>query len=382
MQGFIVLAAGIAASVAIFHAASLPFAWVAFLWSAIFVHTALRRAKRGRGALWFNGAVALFLLGGYELFLWWGQQDSGQIHYAESYTESHEILGYAPRKGQTAPSTRRRGAETEYEVVYTIGEDGLRITPQAASGTPCVLFFGDSITFGEGVDDDESLPYRVGLALGERYRTHNFGFHGYGPHQMLAALERGLVDEVAACRPRYAFYLAIFDHVSRAAGLRSWDPHGPHYVLDQGEVVYGGHFDDGALLPAPVRKLLEKSLIFQRLQERASDVDADDVALFVGIVDAARDRFEHRYPGSEFHVLQWGDSEGLAGSAWQQLRDRGIRVHGYFEMLPDAARDAQQYAISEHDLHPNARAHELLASYVAGVVAASEHSRPERGSEE
>ncbi|HEX2451104.1 MAG TPA: hypothetical protein VHJ69_08180, partial [Gemmatimonadales bacterium] len=81
MQGFIVLAAGIAASVAIFHAASLPFAWVAFLWSAIFVHTALRRAKRGRGALWFNGAVALFLLGGYELFLWWGQQKSGQIHY-------------------------------------------------------------------------------------------------------------------------------------------------------------------------------------------------------------------------------------------------------------------------------------------------------------
>lgn len=382
MQGLVLAALGVAVAVGILYAAPLPFAWVAFLWSAILACFAFRPPHRAHAALWFHGAVALLVLGGFEVYLWWGQQDRGQVDYSDGYAESHEILGYAPRKGQIVRSSRHRGSETEYDVTYTIGADGLRITPPAADGAACVLFFGDSITFGEGVEDDEALPYRAGLALGERYRTYNFGFHGYGPHQMLASLEHGLVDEVIGCRPRYAFYLALFDHVSRAAGLRSWDPHGPHYTLDDGTAVYRGHFDDGALLPAPLRELLEESLTFQRLRERAGDVDADDVTRFVGIVAAAREQFERRYPDSEFHVLQWGDSEGLAGSAWQQLRDRGVRMHGYFEMLPDAARDARQFTISEHDLHPNPRAHALLARYVAGIVEASERSRQERASGE
>lgn len=48
-----------------------------------------------------------------------------------------------------------------------------------------------------------------------------FGFHGYGPHQMLSALESGLARSIADCDTRHVIYLALVEHVQRSAGLPS-----------------------------------------------------------------------------------------------------------------------------------------------------------------
>ena len=88
------------------------------------------------------------------------------------------------------------GGETLYAVVYSVDKRGLRVEPPLAPGhgDRCVLFFGCSYTFGEGVNDAETLPYRTGVLAEGRLRMINFGLHGYGPHQMLAvraAVRRG-----------------------------------------------------------------------------------------------------------------------------------------------------------------------------------------------
>jgi hypothetical protein len=54
--------------------------------------------------------------------------------------------------------------------------------------------FGCSFTFREGVEDREAMPYLVGEL--SKYIVYNFGFHGYGAHQMLSALEYGIVDRI------------------------------------------------------------------------------------------------------------------------------------------------------------------------------------------
>ena len=80
---------------------------------------------------------------------------------------------------------------------YTIGPNGLRVSPpyEEVADVPCALFFGGSFTFGTGVEDDEALPYVAGILSEGKYRVYNFGYRGYGPHQMLAALESGLRSE-------------------------------------------------------------------------------------------------------------------------------------------------------------------------------------------
>ena len=75
----------------------------------------------------------------------------------EGYTHPDDMLGYAPDPGKRVTARKLHGNTALYDVTYTIGTDGLRVTP-SAPGTPvarCVIFFGDSVTFGEGVNDDE-----------------------------------------------------------------------------------------------------------------------------------------------------------------------------------------------------------------------------------
>ena len=43
--------------------------------------------------------------------------------------------------------------------------------------------------FGEGVNDDETLPAYFSADLGYQANVVNLGFHDYGPHQMLRSLE-------------------------------------------------------------------------------------------------------------------------------------------------------------------------------------------------
>jgi hypothetical protein len=88
---------------------------------------------------------------------------------------------------------RRSDGRVVYDVLYTIGADGLRPTP-GNPRAPAFLFFGDSCTFGEGVEDDETMPVAFARALDVPANVRNFGFHGYGPHQMVRELEVGRVD--------------------------------------------------------------------------------------------------------------------------------------------------------------------------------------------
>jgi hypothetical protein len=365
----LLLAASLAASAwALGHLAT-PVPWVFLIWFAFLCEAAWRARSAARRAAWLYLATIPLALGLFEGYLAWGRGPRDQISYSDGYTVRDEVLGYAPRRGQASRSIKRHGDQVLYDVVYTIGANGLRISPPAPDAKACLLFFGDSITFGEGVNDREAFPYRVGVQTAGRYRVYNFAFHGYGPHQMLAALESGRVDEVIGdCRPDHIFYLTLFDHVSRAAGVRSWGRHGPRYELRGGRLERVGHFDDGDLLPPRVMQQLEGSLIVQRLLDRPGAIGAADVRRFVAIVAAARRLVETRYPGARFDVLQWGEGEALAPMAWAGLEKAGIRLHRYREILGDGADHPERYVLSPYDLHPNALGHQVIADYVVRLL--------------
>jgi hypothetical protein len=79
-----------------------------------------------------------------------------------------------------------------YDVKYTINQYGLRQVSTPPNGRPSdeskpIFFFGDSFTFGEGVNDQDTLPQQFSVLSG--LRAVNFGVHGYGPHQILRELE-------------------------------------------------------------------------------------------------------------------------------------------------------------------------------------------------
>jgi hypothetical protein len=366
-----VIAAGI--SFAAYGRVQLPALWGSLTWSlACFSAMAVSRSRYVRIALFNVGAVVL-IAGLTEAYVWWtdSSAESRHAHLEISnpdglYT-SDPTLGYRPAPSHRTSARFYYGNELIYDVAYTFDADGLRIGPPGAvrDSDACVLFFGCSYTFGAGVNDDEAMPYVVGTQVQGRYRVRNFGYSGYGPHQMLAAIEDGLVDKAAHCQPAYAIYLALPHHALRASG-RWWnDTRGPRFVLrPSGEVVRDGNFGDGGFSDW-FQRLLGGSTAAMRLlgDPPATELDVD---LLHHIVHDARDRLRARFPAVEFHVLYWdiGGPELFTNEA----ETAGIPVHRLSKLLTNNPAELERTYQIKYDGHPNARTHAIIADYVVNQI--------------
>lgn len=322
----------------------------------------------------FCGAIGLF-----EAYLALQQQLQGDGtrmdgSITEDFTHPDDLLGYAPAKDRRVTARKWYGGSLIYDVVYTIGSDGLRIAPPPAASAAkgCLIFFGDSITFGEGVNDEEPFPYRIGVKTAGEYRIHNFAFSGYGPHQMLANLQLHRVDEIVRCTPTHFIYFCIPEHTERVAGLAAWDRHGPRFRLAaDGSVFRDGNFDGPSAVPGSwtmpqwAQKGLDGFLAWQTFFGRLRQAGPKDLALLIAIVRQAARTAKQRHPGSEFDVILWdGSDNDRVRSIESGLAGAGIPVHRLTSAIPDFRTHWQEYVLSMHDLHPNALQHERVADYV------------------
>ena len=107
-------------------------------------------------------------------------------------------------------------AEIIYDVIYTIGSDGYRSDIKETEFD--AFIYGGSFTFGEGLNDNETLAFYLHQNHG--VRAKNVGVHGYGLHQALYNIEQGLTSQSltginilltapwhalrSACKPAYA----------------------------------------------------------------------------------------------------------------------------------------------------------------------------------
>lgn len=355
-------AAVLSAICLVFLSASILWVWI--IWATCCLAAAYTGGSRLTRIVFFNFGALAAILAITEIVL--GLSTEGERRQTidpASFIVQEPQLGHRARANSRANARLMIGDEVVYDVVYTTGAHGLRISPPGDENSPagCVLFFGDSFTFGEGLNDEQAMPYVAGVALRDRFRTRNFGFLGYGPHHMLAAIETGWVKEAAAdCEPRYAVYWALLHHVIRAAGTWPWDDKGPRYVMQaDGSVIRAGNFQPRDTLLADASKV---SRLANRFRDSVS-LDRQDVDLYFAIVGAARDRLAEMYPGIQFHALLWdtGHEPEAFLKGWGRA---GIELHRVSRILPDWGNRDWLYQ-QPHDVHPNAAANDLLGRYLA-----------------
>jgi len=348
-----------------FKGLAAPSVRAGLLWSAVVVGLiATVKVKSVRLVL----ANVLALILAVTAFEAYSEAHSGEAHeapptYSLGYFSSERgaVLGYGPKRGDIGHARLERAGKLIYDVNYGIDENGLRVAPpsvDAPRGT--VLFFGDSFGFGEGLRDQEAMPYQVGTLSSGHYRIYNFAFHGYGPHQMLSELEHSLVRDIV--RPSGAvtvIYQGIPDHVRRVSGLAFFDTHGPRYVLDgTGMPRFAGHFDDGFEI------FLRKFYLYRRFNDAHQQIGSRDIELYGAVVQRSSELCRSLFPGADFEVLYWDMPEDPhTASIAHELTRRGLRVHAMSEILPGYPRDQATFTIPL-DGHPNARADRLIAQYV------------------
>ncbi len=353
---------------------SNPYIFASLFWLSLLIILILRSKTVTKKAIWSNLAFTVLLLGSLETQSYHSlstqENETGYRYegeYRKGFSSPHPILRYGPTKHTTITSTKYLRDQLIYDVTYTIGNDGRRITPTVKiPDQECIVCFGGSFTFGEGVNDPDSMPYIVGDL--QSLKVHNYGFHGYGPHQMLSAIESDLID----CKPKLVIYQAIVAHVARSAGYSSWDKHGPKYLLRNGRITFDGHFDDQNTTDSWYKRKaiaqMKKSHIYRRffLGRNRFNIADCDIQLFLKIVDASRTKLSQSFPEGEFHVILWDKEPDDATylKVRNGLKSLSIEFHLVSEILPNFSEDAGRYEIGPHDTHPNSVAHRAIAEYV------------------
>jgi hypothetical protein len=371
MIRILALAAAAVFTLVAFTRLDVPVIWIAGAWFAACMVAMWMSNARAAKIIWFNVGAVILIAGLGDAYLSYtrsGPERRQEFTNGAGVFVRDDLMGHRPAANFSTATTLHYGDELVYDVVFTTDEHALRISPPVV-GEPkgCILFFGCSYTFGEGVNDDETLPYAVAMKTGQHYQVYNFGYSGYGPHHMLAAIEGGLVDDAIDCRPTHAIYQSHPHHVLRAAGKWWWDRYGPRFVLsDDGEVERKGNFDDGAssLLGA----VADSSPLAMQLLDNVRPTP-EDTALTEAIVDRSRRLLEERYPGIEFHIVHWdiGDPELFQG--WDQ---RGIEVYAIGEMVDFKNPAWAEEYLLPHDVHPKARTYALIADHVVAEILGRE----------
>lgn len=364
---------------------SVPFAWAGYVWAVGLLASSLINTKTTHKVVFANLGITALLLASVEVYLYAPLSNKviskGNMWKTEQF-EKHEILGYSPPTlANKIIGKKYYDNQVVYDTTYSTDNNAQRCTfPRNLNVNKSALFFGCSITFGDGINDEQTLPYQVGKLSKGKINTYNFGYSGYGPHQMLSALEHNLVAKIVMEEPKYAIYSAIPGHIVRSSGLQSWlvTWHDPNYILDENNhLFYSGHFDDNQVeitLKDRIRAILSNSNILKRIYSPFAinlkrKQNQEDITRYVEIVSNARDIFEQKYPHSEFHILWWGlldsyNNETVVQQVLEQFQQKKLRVHMVEDILPNFYQNNPHYQLV-FDSHPTSYANYLLAKYVA-----------------
>jgi hypothetical protein len=373
-----------------------PLAWICLLW--IFVLLALAVCYRSYRAACVNAASALMAIGLVEALLHLSGPANpyllppdvrfvGDLARPNYFIQMPvQGLGYQPRAGMRIVATKMQGSQVIYSVRYSVGLDGLRVHPPAMTrADACLLMFGDSIAWGEGVNDEDTAAYRIGVLSHGAIHVTNFAFTGYSAHQMLWQIDSGIVAKYAGCNaslPVIAIYQTLPNNAGRVAGLRGWDRYGPRYVLaSRGEVRYAGSFargdfvlHDRLFVPSGLAEPLSKVNLYARIVGRDRHLDDFDRERFAAVVALSRQRLQGIYSSIKFLVVVWpdpADSDRDSGSVTGQfiahLQKRGLEVIRASDIVPELRTDPTTVGIAG-DGHPSAVTQTEIARYLIEYV--------------
>jgi hypothetical protein len=280
-------------------------------------------------------------------------------------------LGYRPRPGTKVVASSTYGAKTIFHATYTITPDGLRATPAAPAGADTYLFVGESFMFGQGLDDDQTLPAQFARANDFKVRTLDFAAPGYAPNQLVRAFETGRFDSLKGRPVKAVVTWIIPADMARVTGEESWLASSPRYVLENGTPHFTGSFERHRWRDplAGARYFADQHFPFIAAigrDERQERQAALFTALLVRLQELAREKL-----GAPLLILySWPDEDAPPGdfgtersqaklvSILAGLRDRGLPL--FSAERPTYGQPVSKLMIP-HEGHPTAFTVRLIA---------------------
>ena len=275
--------------------------------------------------------------------------------------------GYSMRPNSEARAVRKIVGERKlYDVRYTTDSFGRRRTPgQRGPRNRYLAFWGCSFIFGEGLEDNETLPYYVSR-LNPKHRAYNYGVTAYGTNMILAQVQaRNLRLEIPE-KEGTVVYVFTDQQVPCALATRLYVKSIldlPYFFEDsRGQLRRGGTFRTGRSWISGLYLLSLRSHILDflnidfplRLGER-------HFRLVAKMIAETQAEFRRKKSGSPFFVV-FAPRSSFAKQLIPYFEEYGIHYLDYSEM--DLDRYLKEPPIIEYDGHPSAAANRFLARLI------------------
>lgn len=285
---------------------------------------------------------------------------TGAIEYNGNFTVPATLIGFRLRPGSVMEySTKTIKDDTIYHVYYTADEFGRRIVStkylpvmdgQAQTKTARhALFLGCSYTFGSGVDDTSTFP-SIFSQKNSDFHVYNYGFSGYGPHQMPLLFKDGInvindksvIEDTGIC-----VYTYIQDHLNRVYGgsvYLSYGSNTPDVYIENGNAIY--QYRSG--FQNSLSKLLNNSYAAKYFNVQLTyPKTIDNYRRFAEIINYTAKQYRNLKPHGKFYVSIF---PGEIDTSWLQYLEREI---GVVKVPPPADLDKNQKYKIQGDDHPS-----------------------------
>jgi hypothetical protein len=266
-----------------------------------------------------------------------------------------------------------------YDVGYTIDEFGRRIVPgqEHKKAKSFALFMGDSMTFGEGVNNNETIPYYFSKKV-KNMKVYNLGFHGYSPADILVRIRKDPKKYWEGINEKngFAMFSYITDHINRVMGpmsmVTTWG--GNKVYLSEnssGQIVQNGTFQTSRPILQMVYSLLYKSNIVQYFGLNFPlYYTLDDIKFFVKIVAEIKQAYVERFGNDHFYFLFLTGNDDYNEALCKEFDAAGIRYLVYNRIwVQNLTKKPTNIA---HDGHHTAEANKILGTQLANDIPLDE----------
>ena len=273
--------------------------------------------------------------------------------------------------------------------MYTISPERKRVTPTDQILTniqdqliPKINFFGGSWMFGEGLNDNETLPYFL-MKYAPSYKPINHGFHGYGVHNALYFLN-GLDKQPIGT---INVLLTGIHHASRSSCDVEYSTGHPMYEIDKQKNIpnlignckgrSSSHIRNNVYnkIKELVKRLAKDSEIAKILARYVEGPTNSEIELHIGLIEEMNrisiERGEKfivlsiNHPASSFGFSSYDDE-----SINSRLKDKGVNVIDA-TLAKDRSLLDPVFYIHEADQHPSMEANieraKILAKHLGFV---------------